>query len=416
MSFVHLINTVSDKLGMSEDQSTINLFNFMDRIGYKSFSLKKLNQLDYAIDLVNILIEFGILMKVTNYTCLKIGESDNTYFEDVKCKYCNSLIVQDKDSHEINIYYKYSDKIKGQALFDYLNNKLKEIDMNQYLMKDYIENFEELKENLSHVVPLIGSGMSKPFGLPVWSELLINLEGKVRENDRDGYLELVREGDYMEALSFLKQHSLLRTDKQVQGEISRTFKKNLRLNIPKLNHNYFDLLSLEFSNYLTTNYDNILYTLQLQQKLQGYTPQPILWSEIEDAQNLFLRNKGQLVHLHGMIHKESSMIVTKESYENLYNNPNYTETFMMFMSNKSLLFIGFSLNDKFFVDLYRKVISKIGGTHYLIAPNVSFRKAQKFAEDNIKVIGINVKTTADKYLDEKDFVKSIRSVLKAMKN
>lgn len=45
----------------------------------------------------------------------------------------------------------------------------------KYLLKEYQQNFDLVKNERSKIIPFIGSGLSVPLGLPNWTQLLENL-------------------------------------------------------------------------------------------------------------------------------------------------------------------------------------------------------------------------------------------------
>lgn len=283
----------------------------------------------------------------------------------------------------------------------------KENILKNYLMDGFKLNLDELISLKDRVVPFIGSGLSTPFNLPSWGGMLIDLKDHLQESRWNYYEELIEEGDYLEALSLLKKSSFsLDTDQRIQEKIQEIFEQKINLTINRNQHNYYDLLKMKSNFYLTTNYDHIFTALRSKEK---FVPS-LNWDEIDNLQRFLLNNRGSMIHLHGVIHRPTTMVVTKENYDVLYQNSVFQRILTNFMANRVLMFVGFSFNDKFFLNLFEDIIKKIGGEHFLIAPNITKEKAREFSQKGLKVIGINIKTESGK-LDKNDVVLGLRSII-----
>lgn len=374
---------------------------------YSEVSFQFKNDYKFFQELIDIFKEEDLIDIKLHYTCNDIPVDTTTHFQD-KCLICgNSINVSTKEyKHKVTSLYSLK-KNKCYKLFDEAIKIEQELLLDSYLKKPYYKrNYSELLARKESLVPFIGAGLSIPFNLPSWPEMLELFSDHLEDDTKPSYLKLIKEGNYMEALTILGQRSLL-TDKDIQVEITNLFDERLNLSISEEDHNYIDLINLDSSFYLTTNYDNIFTSLKAKNK---FVP-PLRWEEIDDIQTFLTDKKGSMIHLHGVVHVPQTMIVTQDNYEKLYNDEKFESLLSSFMSNKTFLFLGFSFSDKFFVDLYKKIYSKIKGTHFIILPNVSFEKAREFSVKGLKTIGIEVSENVSGNLDSKDLIKGIKCVL-----
>jgi SIR2-like domain len=248
---------------------------------------------------------------------------------------------------------------------------------------------------------------------PSWKELLEIFKNKLEEEYiKQAYQAYIDRGDYLGAFDYLKNNTVFNTEKRIKQEIVKIFKEANPKNPFEEPNNYIDLYELNNNFILTTNYDNIFTELATK---FGTFALPLILSEIQDHHNLNREKKQRVIHLHGNIDKPDTMIVTKTDYENLYNNPETTEKLMSIMSSKSLLFLGFSFKDEFFVNLYTTITQKVGGQHFIIAPDIDMKKAKEFAEIGLIAISLNVKKDNNGNYCSKDYVEAIKTVLNSIK-
>ncbi|MBZ9521898.1 SIR2 family protein [Bacillus safensis] len=409
MSSTNLTNIVITKLKehkIEEEGALKILIKFIqDFYSKKDFQFK--NDYNFLKELIDIFKEENLIDIKLHYSCNDIPVNTTTHFQD-KCMNCgNSINVSTNVyKHEVTSLYSLKKK-KCHKLFDEAIKIEQELSLDFYLEKPfYKKHFNELLARKDYLIPFIGAGLSIPFNLPSWPEMLKTFSEELEGSAKPYYLDLIKEGNYMQALTLLSERSLL-SDSDIQLEIQKLFDERLDITINEEDHNYKDLINLESSFYLTTNYDNIFTSLKAKNQ---FIP-PLRWNEIDNIQTFLTDKKGSMIHLHGVVHVPQTMIVTQYNYEKLYNDEKFESLLSSFMSNQTFLFLGFSFSDKFFVDLYDKIRSKIKGTHFIILPNVSFEKAKEFSEKGLKTIGIKVSKDDAGNLDSKDLIKGIKCIL-----
>ncbi|GMA63742.1 hypothetical protein NZD89_00290 [Alicyclobacillus fastidiosus] len=123
---------------------------------------------------------------------------------------------------------------------------------------------EELREDYHNdkVVPFIGAGLSVPFNVPTWKQLIEEITLKYAVGKRE-YIKSAVDmnldlGDYWGAIDDLKKHAFIEDD-EIQKEIVTLIRqRQIKLDDDSL-HNYSDLANMRFKLHLTTNYEEILY-------------------------------------------------------------------------------------------------------------------------------------------------------------
>ncbi|MEV9593178.1 tetratricopeptide repeat protein [Aliarcobacter butzleri] len=258
---------------------------------------------------------------------------------------------------------------------------------------------EELKRLISEnkVIPFVGAGVSKDVkyksgekAFVNWKELLIKLNEKVsNENKKNGINSFLKDDeiDYLEIADMIEK------------ELTTTeFNKTLK-DIFDINFNEIDASTLELAKtiwelncklIITTNYDKVLYQAcsDINKKF---------WDiEAIHEQATSLRDEiphSTIWHLHGHIDNVNNIILTSKKYNELYTtdstNSKYKsalETLRHIISSKSILFIGFSLDDEFVLNQLNRTIEIFGGNsheHYVLCKKGSNPNT---LNKNIKVI------------------------------
>ncbi|WP_346234888.1 ABC-three component system protein [Lysinibacillus telephonicus] len=241
------------------------------------------------------------------------------------------------------------------------------------------------------IVPFIGAGLSKPFGVPTWKELIEHIADVystgsllVLKQTVNLYLERF---DYWGAIKLLKDLTPI-VDQDIQKEIVRLMReKPIELEDDSL-HNYSDLCRLNFNLYLTTNYEHLL-SKYLE---SDYVPIE-LQSTNFSTQDLF--NEKRICHLHGHISNPGNIVISQESYERLYNDKKYDNLLKLVTGTKKLLFLGFSFDDQFIRTLIQNHKEYFNGNHYILVNNPTPEKMKEFREDyGLITIGYNAESSS----------------------
>jgi tetratricopeptide (TPR) repeat protein len=257
---------------------------------------------------------------------------------------------------------------------------------------------EELKRLISEnkVIPFVGAGVSKDVkykngekAFVNWKELLEILNVKVSEEPTKNYIKHcidTKKVDYLQIADMIEEEI-------TPTEFNKALKKIFDIDFNDVDTSTLELAKtiweLDCKLIITTNYDKVLEI--------SLDTTPEIW-DIESAheQGSSLRDgiiKSTIWHLHGHIDNINNTILTSQKYNELYTtdstNSRYKsalETLRTTINTKSLLFIGFSLDDEFVVKQLNRTIDIFGGNsheHYVLCKQGSNLNS---LNNNIKVI------------------------------
>ncbi|WP_260851703.1 SIR2 family protein [Bacillus pumilus] len=405
MSLTQLIHTVSIKVQLNEEDLLEKLKILAEVVKDEIFPKERLTH--YNIDLstietiLNELLRMGFASKYFTYDCEDTDSVDFAVNLNEKCAHCGQTL-KNSENHLINESYKlnsiYLELIKDQ----------KKENLKKYLIDDFRPNLEKLKSRTKKLIPFLGAGVSIPFRLPSWGDLLRELERGLSDTNREKYIDIINKGDYLRALSFLKLYSgLYKNESMIKKEIKNIIKRKYVKESNLSHHNIIDILKLDTQFILTTNYDNIVSDFLRDYRDEFIMPQ--ILETLDDLQDLMDDNSQKVIHLHGNVEIPNSMIVTKDDYDKLYEANQIKYVLNGIMSNRTLLFIGFSFEDEYFKDLYDKIFTYIKGEHFIIVPNLHPFDAEELLRRHLIPIGINVNKN-----EKHDFVKGIKTVLEEL--
>ena len=258
---------------------------------------------------------------------------------------------------------------------------------------------EELKRLISEnkVIPFVGAGVSKDVkykngekAFVNWKELLEILNQKVNDENKKngiGYFLKSKDIDYLQIADMIEKELSV-------NEFNKVLKETFDIDLTLIDETTLELAQtiweLNSKLIITTNYDKIL----------NYSCSDInknYWdieASFEQAISLRDRVKNSTIwHIHGHIDNVDNIILTSQKYNALYTtNSEHSkyksalETLRHIISSKSLLFIGFSLDDEFIINQLNRTIEIFGGNsheHYVLCKKGS---KPNTLNKNIKVI------------------------------
>lgn len=245
--------------------------------------------------------------------------------------------------------------------------------------------------NQGQIVPFIGAGLSIPFKVPDWGELIKECAIHMGIDNVNGtsFLPILEHNlklhDYWEAVRMIKKY-LIRSEDDIQQYIVNNITTKMLKEVDDKNHNYCDLGKYGFDIYLTTNYDHIL------SKYLDSNYMPINLKDVNSNMQSLITQKGikRIFHLHGNISESSSIVISEEKYKELYENNKYKTLFSLFSGAKTFLFIGFSFNDIFIQKIIKDNNDFFKSKHYIILANPTFENRTWLKENyNIETIAYN---------------------------
>ncbi|WP_079913049.1 SIR2 family protein [Paenibacillus sp. 32352] len=227
------------------------------------------------------------------------------------------------------------------------------------------------------VVPFIGAGLSVPFRVPTWGDLIKEVTQKHAVGNKAFIMQAVQwhleTKDYWGALNELMKFAHI-IDADIQEAIVALIKeRQIKLNDINL-HNYSDIGKMNFKLHLTTNYENLLNEHLNCEHI------PILLKDIDfSTQKLF--DEKRVCHLHGYTSNSGTIVISEQSYKKLYVDKKYDNILKLVTGSKKLLFMGFSFDDQFIQRLIKDHMDSFQGTHYIILANPPEDQVKKFREE-----------------------------------
>lgn len=259
------------------------------------------------------------------------------------------------------------------------------------------------------LIPFIGAGLSAPFKIPTWGELIEIIASKYVDTPLLPSIQhYINKQDYWKAIDSIKEFGEI-NEITLQKEVCDIIRERVSLNksININSHNYADLAALNVLNFITTNYDFLLYEF-----LPTKTSIPQILHKVEISSQLFFedRKDPRIWHLHGHLDDYGSIVISKEKYEELYTNTKYIDLFKLFQGSSVILFMGFSFNDYYIKDLLNRNNKSYNSEHFIILDNPTPEAKNKF----INEYGINV----IEYNSENNtkHAESLRKIINIIKN
>lgn len=171
-------------------------------------------------------------------------------------------------------------------------------------------------------VPFIGSGMSKGFGYPIWSDFLRNLLDKYytdAEEEKKIGNDMLMQGKYLDLADYI--------DKKMNGCVAEsvryTFHPEKMKNVNE-KENYLLLLRESAVNtIITTNFDEVIENY-LEISGKDICIASTLNTTIDLMDNIRNRDRTKkiLIKLHGTWDQHASIILGKEKFESAYCQQN----------------------------------------------------------------------------------------------
>ena len=235
------------------------------------------------------------------------------------------------------------------------------------------ENFKKLCDIVAsnRLICLTGSGISTTLKLkngdpsPDWRKLLNNIsqtelkKKKLKDARKQDDLKKLLSDD-AEGEQLIEAASILyNADKRT---FNKAFSRSVSLKRGETSEVHKRLLNLEPRGILTYNYD-VAHENAIYKHHNRKTWPVILPSNNQEIIDLLKNNfqKPFLFKMHGTIGDVQSMILTRESYRDLFNKYPYYKAFMQHIfTNYQLLIIGFGLSDPDFESLLQNVFSTFG--------------------------------------------------------
>ena len=208
-------------------------------------------------------------------------------------------------------------------------------------LKPLVSPPEEVREAALNgdLVMFVGSGPSRNVGLPSWRSLAQKALHDLRKSGLLTYSDISQ----LDSLD-------PRTQLSIAQSLARENKETLRLTkhfepLPAGGKFYAALNELGCTC-VTTNYDELLAPHH--SHIVGASEQtksPLRISEPSQFYPSLLDEPGTVIHLHGVVSKQDTMVVTTKDYLTHYDKENVHEFLRYLFGRKTVVFLGYSLRE-----------------------------------------------------------------------
>lgn len=236
----------------------------------------------------------------------------------------------------------------------------------------------------------LGSGFSLYAGIPSAGKLREEILKECEMEEREILNEISSLADFTEEFVQLRNGS--------KNDLYRILSSCI--SVPTQNYWVHELLTEipQFDTIITTNYDRLLET-SYQNEIY-----PIIYnSNVPFASN----KRVALYKIHGDIHFPDTILITKSDYTKFFTkeNSDIWNKVKTLLSEKTIIFVGYSLEDQNIDYLLDNVMESIGNFRresFLISPNLREHKVKRLTTKNIQYINMT----------GEEFVKAVHSKIK----
>lgn len=221
------------------------------------------------------------------------------------------------------------------------------------IKQDLIKKIEQ-----KNIVVFAGAGVSIAAGLPNWSDLIKEiLDGLSSKEPKSEKFKQALDDEIFTPIDVLAKISHLSTE--AIEILDFEIRKYDNLNPTEIHSKIGEIAQ----HVITTNYDNLL------EKALPNFEQVVYTNEYKIAK--LSSYEKYIFKLHGDIHEPNKCILFPAEYEKLYSAEEKTSTFELkkIISDKSILFIGFSFTDpyiSYIFDYINNLYSGFNPEHYII--------------------------------------------------
>ena len=269
-------------------------------------------------------------------------------------------------------------------------------------------------ERTSPLIAWVGSGLSKPAGLPLWRELKDRLcQALLRKAltlDAEGggiimakHTLASKESNYWVAFDIL-QDAL--GAQSYASEIKSALSVALRISVPS---NYRDLWSLRLDGVFNLNLDRLATRALVE--FRHVSPNEFSGKHASKYTHLLKSNAPFICNLHGVLDDADTWVLTSPEIKSLLKNRGYINFLRSCLSTRTILFIGLSADD-FAVGGHLETLSRQGisfGPHFWVTER-SDLNTDKWAE-SVGIEVIRYKAPSNDHAELEEFFRSLINYL-----
>lgn len=233
-----------------------------------------------------------------------------------------------------------------------------------------------------NLVFFVGSGFSSGLGFPDWKGLVKKIINTLKEkgHDYDEFLAVLEKGSMSEIdiLEIIKSHKGIICDVLEETfELSDATKKKIK------EQEKFAVLWQASSKIITTNYDRVLETAG------DLKASEVVTHETKNTIKNLSNKERFLFKIHGDLADSANCVLFRSGYQKLYGKENSPILELKkFISDKVILFIGFSMADPFVTNLFsyiKELYDELKGNPHFIVTT----KNDDFSDYGVEQIKLN---------------------------
>jgi tetratricopeptide (TPR) repeat protein len=253
---------------------------------------------------------------------------------------------------------------------------------------------EEIKKAIQedNLILFVGAGMSMPFGFPNWTSLILDILKELKKGgkspvDFQYYIDQGKSLNVFKVLKDLETHGFKKKVKE------KLYEKIKSVNIENEDYKKIEKLWKISEKIITTNYDKVL-----EKQKPSHIDSFINSNSFQQVKSL--KENPFLYKIHGDYLDPDSCILFKSDYKELYKkDTSDLQTLKTIISTKTILFLGFSFEDKYIKEQFkylRALYKGYGREHFIVQTN-----NKDLTEYGLKTIKIeNWNESFDAFLDK----------------
>ncbi len=217
-----------------------------------------------------------------------------------------------------------------------------------------------------NAVLFVGAGLSQGAGLPGWPELLRQMMAWAETHGIDMHDRAELEGYVTDNKLLLVAEEM--RDRLGQENFHRFMTKVFLKPDLKPTDAHKILPQIPFAAALTSNYDTLLemaYTL-----VNGTKPHSFTQADYPELSAALRSNKFYILHVHGTIDCIKTVVLGRKDYRQvIHANPAYRQYLTNLFGSKTVLFVGFGLNDPDLLSLLdelQAIFRDYAGQHFAL--------------------------------------------------
>ncbi|NJJ42021.1 SIR2 family protein [Paenibacillus apii] len=211
------------------------------------------------------------------------------------------------------------------------------------------------------LILFIGSGLSQPLGLPNWKELILEFLTVLSQegSNNEKYKWLLQGLEIGLSNISLSEIDVLDFIKEEKKTIYKILSSKVDVEFDEKDLVIHKMLGRISNKIITTNYDKALETA-------------LHIRTITQDNDFYLANTpdSYIMKLHGSIEIPSKCVLFKQDYESLYKESSAAiQRMRTLISDNTILFIGFSLNDpyvRYQFEFINSVYNNLGTKHFIL--------------------------------------------------